>query len=169
MRNISALLFLLAPLALMLVAVQATLVERLNLAGGHPDLILVTIVLLTMAGGRQAALLPALVLAPLFDALAGLPLGASIIPLLSVVYLAGLGERALFGAHLGWPIFITLAATIVAGLITLVELAIFGWEIAWTDTIIRVLLPSAALNALLVLVLYLPIEYLRESRAATVD
>ena len=92
------------------------------------------------------------------------PLGTSVLPLLSVVFFAGLGMRSLFGARLGWPIFIAIVTTIVAGLITLGELAIFGWTIPWSDTILRVVLPSAILNAALVLILYAPIEFVQDRR-----
>ncbi|NOX61022.1 MAG: rod shape-determining protein MreD [Chloroflexi bacterium] len=164
MRHLSAILLLL-PIALFLAAMQATLAGRIQLLGGQPNFLLIALVLLTMAGGRRAALLPALVLAPLVDSLAGLPLGASVAPMLAVIYLAGLGERALFGARLGWPMFITLVATVVADAILMFELSLLGRDFSWLDAFLRITLPGAALNAALIFVLYLPIDYWRASRS----
>ena len=53
-------------------------------------------------------------------------------------------------------------ATLIAGLITLVELALFGSNPVWDQTFLRVALPSALLNALCMLPLYLAAEALRE-------
>ncbi|MCO6450607.1 MAG: rod shape-determining protein MreD [Caldilineales bacterium] len=168
MRNATWVLLLL-PLALLVVAIQSTLVRQVHLAGGQPDLILVAVILLTMAGGRETALLPAVILAVVFDAIAGFPLGASILPLLSVVLLAGLGERRLFGARLGWPIVVTAAATVLASSILLLEARFFGWQIDWSQSMLRVVAPSAILNSVLVLILYYPMEYLRQSRSPRLD
>ena len=161
----SALLVIL-PLALVLVAVQATLMQPFSLAGGHPDIVLVGLALLAIQFGRESTIIPALIIAPFYDAASGFPIGTSILPFAAVVYLAGIGERTLFGARLGWPMFLAFIATIVAGLITAAELALMGWTLPWTATVLRVVLPSALLNAVLMLLMYLPTEYLRERRAA---
>ena len=158
-------ILLLFPLALALVALQATIANALHLAGGHPDLVLVGVALWTIGAGRRDGFVLAILCAPLYDAVAGFPLGVSVAPLLTVAYLAGAGERTLFGASLGWPVFMILLATVTAGLITLAELYLLGWQIPWTDTILRVLLPTAVLNAILVVVLYVPVQFLRERAA----
>lgn len=157
-------LLLLIPAALLIVAAQATLIERLTLVSGHPDLIIASLLLLTVQAGRERVYLLAVLIAPLFDALSGLPLGTSVLPLLAVVYLAGTGERALFGFRLGWPIVVAVLASVMAGMITLLELSFLGWTINWPETVIRILFPSALLNALLVFLLYFPAQYLRERR-----
>ncbi len=157
-------LLLFLPIALVVVAVQATLIERMDVAGIHPDLVLVSILLLTMISGRRTAAFAAIIVAPFYDALSGMPLGTSILPLLSVVFLAGIGERSLFGARLGWPVIVAVLATVLAGLITMAELNLMGWLMQWSDMILRVLFPTAVINALLVLILYVPAEYLRDRR-----
>ena len=157
-------LLIIIPVALVLVTLQATVVERFTIAGVPPDLILVSILLLTMISGRAAATLAVIIIAPISDAISGLPLGTSILPLLTVVYLAGFGESSLFGTRLGWPVVVAIAGTILAGLITLFELSLLGWNIQWSDTFLRILLPSVVLNAVLVFLLYIPTDYLRERR-----
>lgn len=158
----SLLLFL--PFGLVLVALQTSIVERITLWGGHPDLVLVAMALFTVQAGRQRALFPALLVAPFYDAIAGLPIGASILPLTTVVYLTGMGERTIFGARLGWPLLMAFLATLAAGLIILVELNLLGWGLRWGETILRVTLPSALLNAALILVLYFAFEFLQTLR-----
>jgi len=157
-------ILLLLPLAFVLVAFQATVMSRLNVGGAQPDLIIVSIILLTIVSGQNSAVIFAVILALLSDAISGLPLGVSIIPYLVVVFLAIGGERTLFGARLGWPILITAVATVAVGLITLIELNVIGWEIQWTDTLLRVLGPAVIVNSTLMFVLYVPVEYARGRR-----
>lgn len=152
------------PFSLVLVTLQATFFERISLAGGHADLVLISLVLFALWVGRPQATVAAIVVAPFYDLMSGLPVGTSILPFLVVVYLAGMGERTLFGARFGWPLILTFMATFVAGLITVVELALFGFTVAWDQTILRVIVPSALLNAICILPLYLAIESLRQPR-----
>ncbi len=157
-----AVLLVFLPLALLLVSLQATIVGHVRLFGSHADLVLVGVALLAIVAGRRSGFLLAGVAAPLYDMLAGLPVGVSLLPLLLTAYLAGSGERTLFGARLGWPLFLAFGATLMAGGLTLFELALWGRPVAWGDTLLRVALPGAFLNTLLMLVLYLPAEWLRE-------
>lgn len=138
--------------------------SRVSVAGAHPDLVLVSIVLLTLIGGQGSAYAYAVILALLADAISGLPLGVSVVPYLIVVLLTSQGERILFGARLGWPVIATALATLMAGLITLFELNIIGWDIQWTDILLRVLSPTIIVNTLLMFLLYVPVEYMRGRR-----
>ncbi|NOZ48910.1 MAG: rod shape-determining protein MreD [Chloroflexi bacterium] len=159
-----ATLFLIFPVAMIVVAVQSTVMQHITFLSGRPDLVLVSLVIWTAWAGREAALLPLLVMAPLSDALVGLPIGASVLPLLAVVYLAGFGERTLFGGQLGWPLIVSLVATLLAALILFLELTLLGWDIAWVPTLLRAILPSAFLNSLLTFVLYVPGAAWRQRR-----
>ena len=152
-------ILLLLPVAFVLVVFQATVMSRFSVAGVHPDLILVSIILLTLISGRASAFVFAVILALFSDAISGLPLGISVIPYLIVVFLASQGERVLFGARLGWPVIVTTLATLAAGLITLLELNAIGWDIQWTDTLLRVLGPTVIVNTVLMFLLYVPVEY----------
>jgi rod shape-determining protein MreD len=160
-----ATILVLLPLTVGVVALQITVVEHIQLMGGHPDLLIVTLVIWTALAGREAALLPLLFMAPLYDALAGLPIGASILPLLVVVYLAGLSERTLFGTQLGWPVIISFLVTVLTAFILFTELILLGWNITWNAAFVNVILPSALLNSLLTLLLYLPLAAWRQRRS----
>ncbi len=159
-----ATLFFLLPTAVLLVALQATVMTHISLLGGHPDLVLVSLVLWTAWAGREAAVLPLLLMAFLADALAGLPMGASVLPLLAVIYLAGIGERSLFGGQLGWPLIVSFLATLLAGLILFIELTLLGWQIAWLPTFSRQILPAALLNSALAFAIYVPLSAWRQRR-----
>ncbi|NOZ73293.1 MAG: rod shape-determining protein MreD [Chloroflexi bacterium] len=153
------------PFAIGVVALQVTVIDQLRFLGGHPDLLLVTLVVWTALAGRGTALLPLLFMAPLYDALAGLPLGASVLPLLLVVYLAGLSERALFGSQLGWPVIISFVATILSSFILFMELILLGWNLTWSAAFLNVVLPSAFLNSIVTLLFYLPLATWRQRRS----
>jgi len=157
-------IILFIPLALLLVAFQAAVLTPLTLAGGHLDIILISLVMLTLYGSFEMALLAAVIMAPLIDALSGMPLGASVLPLLSVILLAHWGGASIFGARLGWPVVVIFLGSLLAGLITLAELAILGWNMPWNDLLLRTLLPTAFLNALTALAIYLPISLFGERR-----
>jgi len=147
-----------------MVAFQASVLSQFTLAGGHLDILLISLVLLTLYGSLELALLGAIVMAPLIDALSGMPLGVSIIPMTSVVLMAYWGGKTIFGARLGWPVIVIFVGTLLAGLITIAELMILGWEMPWNDMILRTLFPSAILNAIAGLAIYLPIIMFSERR-----
>ena len=147
-----------------MVAFQASVLNQFTLAGGHLDILLISLVLLTLYGSLELALLGAVIMAPLIDALSGMPLGVSIIPLTSVILLAYWGGKTIFGARLGWPVIVIFIGTLLAGLITVAELIILGWDLPWNDLILRTLFPSAILNALAGMAIYLPIIMFSERR-----
>ena len=157
-------LLLFIPLALLLVAFQATVLNQITLAGGHLDLILILLVMLTLYERYELALLAVVIVAPLIDALSGMPLGVSILPMLSVILLAHWGGKTIFGARLGWPLAAIFLGTLLAGVITLAELALLGWEMPWNDLILRTLIPAAFLNGTAALAIYLPIIIFSERR-----
>lgn len=157
-------LLLFIPLALLLVAFQSSVLNQLTLAGGHLDILIIFLVLLTLYGSLEVALLAGVLIAPLIDALSGMPLGVSVIPMLSVILLAHWGGKTIFGARLGWPVIVIFLGTLLAGLITIVELTILGWSLPWNDLIVRSLLPTAFLNAIAALAIYIPIIIFGERR-----
>jgi len=157
-------LIILLPLALILVSFQASVLNQLTLAGGHLDIIIISLVMLTLYGSYEIALLAAVLIAPLMDALAGMPLGVSIIPLMSVVSLTHWIGKTLFGTRLGWPVVAIFIGSFLAGLITMAELALLRWDLPWNEIILKSLLPSTFLNAAAAIIIYLPIIIFSERR-----
>ena len=157
-------LLLFIPLALLLVAFQASVLSQLTLAGGHLDIIIISLVMLTLYGSFELALLASIIIAPLVDALAGMPLGVSIIPMLSVILLTHWSSKTIFGARLGWPVVIIFIGTLLAGLITMAELSLLGWNLPWKELILRTLIPTSLLNTVAAMAIYLPIVIFSERR-----
>lgn len=157
-------LVLFIPLALILVAFQSAVLNQIPIAGGYFDILTIFLVLFTLYGSYELALISVIVLAPIADAISGLPIGVSIIPMLSVVLLAQWGGRTIFGARLGWPIIVIFLGVLIAGFITIFELYILGWELPWDALILRKLIPSAFLNGFAALAIYLPAVLISERR-----
>ncbi len=157
-------ILLFIPLALLLAAFQSTILNQMTLAGGHLDIIIIFLAILTLYGRYELALLAVVIIAPLVDALSGMPLGVSIIPMLSVILMAHWGGKTIFGARLGWPVLVIFLGSLLAGVILLAELALLGWALPWNDLILRILIPSAFLNGMAALAIYLPIIIFTERR-----
>lgn len=157
--------FLLAlPLSIVFVAFQSTVLNTITIAGGHPDLITVSLVLLAIYANYDFALVVAIITGPLMDSVSGLPLGVSIIPLVTVVLLARGWGRAIFGSRLGWPILVIFIGILVSGFLTMIELNVVGWRISWQIFFLDTLFPTAFLNALLALAFYFPLVFFNERR-----
>jgi len=159
-------LLILVPLALVLVALQATVFNQFTLAGGHLDILIPALVMLTLYGRYELALFTGVLMAPLIDALSGMPLGVSVLPLVSVILLAHVGGQNMFGVRLGWPVVTIFIGSLLAGVITLAELAILGWEMPWNALLLRNLIPTALLNGMAATAIYLPIIIFGERRGA---
>ena len=155
-------LLLFFPVALILVAFQSAILNPLSIAGGHFDILTIFLVLLTLYGSRELALLSAIVMAPIADAVAGVPLGVSVLPMLSVITLAHWGGKTIFGARLGWPVLVIFLGVLLSGLITLIELYLLGWNLPWSDLVLRILLPTTFLNGLAAFAVYLPVVLISE-------
>ncbi len=158
-------LFLFIPLALILVAFQSTVLNQVTIAGGHFDLLTIFLVFLTLYGSYELAVFSAVIMAPIADAISGLPMGVSVLPMISVILLAHWGSKTIFGARLGWPILVIFLGVLLGGLITALELVILGWDLPWNELILRVLIPSSFLNGFAAMIIYLPITLISERRA----
>ncbi|HHB89907.1 MAG TPA: hypothetical protein ENK60_01210 [Anaerolineae bacterium] len=157
-------ILLFIPLALALVAFQSTVLNQITIAGGHFDFLTVFLVFLTLYGSYELALASVVVLAPIADAISGLPIGVSVVPMISIVLLAHWGGKTIFGARLGWPVVVIVLGVLVGGLLTMLELILLGWNMPWDELILRSLLPSAMLSGVAALLIYMPIILFSERR-----
>jgi hypothetical protein len=64
-------------------------------------------------------------------------------------FLSGLGHAAVFRARIVLLLITMFLVTIIYGLVFLLVLRISGQAILWLDRLARVILPSAALNTVL--------------------
>jgi len=94
------------------------------------------------------------------DLLSGAPFGMMTVALLVVSFLSGLGERSVFRTHILLPVVMALVTTLLYDLIILLILALTGRPVAWTDSVVHVVLPSALINTLLIPLVFWTLQWL---------
>jgi len=94
------------------------------------------------------------------DLLSGAPFGMMTVALLVVSFLSGLGERSVFRTHILLPVVMALVTTLLYDLIILLILALTGRPVAWTDSVVHVVLPSTLINTLLIPLVFWPLQWL---------
>jgi len=82
------------------------------------------------------------------------------VALVALSLLAGLGELSVFRTHMALPLMATLIATLVYDLFFLLLLQVRTGSIAWTDSLIKVVLPSTLFNVLLSPLIYKALYWL---------
>lgn len=83
------------------------------------------------------------------DMLSGGPFGAATIALTMVGFVSGVAKGSVFAGHLVFPVVTAFLATALYDLVFLLSVAISGHTVTWADSLFRVILPSAFLNAAL--------------------
>jgi len=94
------------------------------------------------------------------DLFSGGPFGAATLSLMAAGALSGLGQHIVFRHYLLIPSLIALLGTVVYDLLFLLVLAITGQTVMWLETLVRIILPSAALNACLIPLILGPMRLL---------
>ena len=147
-----------------LVLLQATFLGRIRVMGVTPNLLLVAVIAWSLLHGIEEGLLWGFIGGLGVDLVAGLPLGASSLALMTVCFLAGIGKTTVFPGHLTLPIFVVALATPLHGWIILLTEALLGAPINWVAETVRVIGPEILLNAALTIPVY---PLLRGLRRAT--
>lgn len=122
---------------------------HLTILGVKPDLVLLMVISWSLLRGAKEGVIWALVGGMGLDLVSGAPFGISTAALLTLSLLAGLGELGVFRTHIALPLIATLIATLAYDLFFLLLLQIRGCSIAWTESLVKVVLPSALFNVLL--------------------
>lgn len=130
------------------------MVPHLTILGVKPDLLLLVVISWSLLRGAKEGMIWALVGGIGLDLFSGAPFGTSTVALVALSLLAGLGELSVFRTHIALPLIATLIATLAYNLFFLLLLYARGCSIAWTDSLIKVVLPSTLLNVLLAPFIY---------------
>lgn len=127
---------------------QSTLVARLRVWGVFPDLPLLVVVSWALLRGRREGLVWGAIGGLAVDGFSGAPPGAAALPMMAVGWLAGLGAAHVSVRH-NWalPLLAMGAATLLYDLGFLAVVAVSGGRVAWLDSLWRLIVPSALLNA----------------------
>jgi rod shape-determining protein MreD len=142
-------IYLVVPLLLVLAILQASIVSRLTIWGVFADLPLLVVVNWSLLQGAREGMVWGFVGGLAVDLLSGAPFGAATLSLLAVGVLSGLGHKTVFRGHFALPLVAVFLGTILYNLLFLLVLQIAGQTVAWLDSLVRMVLPSAALNAAL--------------------
>ncbi len=151
------------PVLLLLAVLQASVLSGMRLLDGAPDLVLLAVVAWALTGQTRQAMVGGLVGGLILDLLSGLPLGATGMILVVIVYLVSLTAGRFWEAHLLMPLTTVLWTSLAYHALTLVVLLLLGRSIDPAFALGRVILPSVFLN----LVLALPASQAANSLAQT--
>lgn len=133
---------------------------RVIILGVKPELMLMVIASWSLLRGTKEGLVWAFIGGICLDLLSGVSFGMMTIALLTVSFIAGLGESSVFRTHIVLPLVIALITTLVYDLVILVILDLIGHPVVWLDSLTRITLPSAVVNALLMPLVFWPLQWL---------
>lgn len=139
---------------------QTTLVPHVAIWGVFADLPLLVVVSWGLLRGPREGILWGFVAGLAVDLFSGAPFGAATLALIAVGLLAGLGAATVFRAHVTLPLLAMFLATIVYDLFFLLVVRISGYPVAWLESLYRIILPSAVLNAVLTPVIFVVMRWL---------
>ena len=155
--------FVLAALiGLLQTAVLPVLLPSLLHVGVRPDLLVLLVIAVTLAGSLQDGVLWGFFGGLLLDLLAGLPLGSNALCLVLVALAASLGSRNPFRAHLVMPLALAFGGTGLYYLLLLGLRTVQGQHFAWGGALLGTVLPTALFNAALMPLLYSAVLWLVE-------
>jgi rod shape-determining protein MreD len=159
-------IYLAIPLLLAIAVIQATVVPHLALWGVFADLPVLIVASWGLLRGPREGILWGFIAGGAVDLLSGAPFGAATLPLMAIGFLSGLGKGSVFAAHVVFPIAVVFLATIVYNAFFLLVVWISGQPVIWLDSALRLVLPTAILNAVLTPLVFLPMRtlYTRFSR-----
>ncbi len=152
-------IYLAIPLLVLIAVLQATLVSRLALWGVFVDLPVLVVVSWSLLRGPREGMLWGFIAGVAVDLLSGAPFGAATLSLIAVGFLSGLGKTSVFAAvdsevGIVFPVVMAFLATVLYDLFFLFIVWISGHTVAWLDSLLRIILPSAVLNAVLMPVVF---------------
>jgi len=136
------------------------MVPHLTILGVKPDLLLLVVISWSLLRGAKEGMIWALVGGIGLDLFSGAPFGTSTVAHVALSLLAGVGELSVFRTHIALPLIATLIATLAYNLFFLLLLYARGCSIAWTDSLIKVVLPSTLFNVLLAPFVYKALHWL---------
>ncbi|WP_346355913.1 rod shape-determining protein MreD [Azotosporobacter soli] len=137
-----------------LLALQSTVIPMLAVQGGKADLMLLVVVSAALIGGRNYGVAMGFSCGLLQDLAAGGFFGLHLLSKLTIGYALGMTEGKVYKDNRLLPILAAGATSIAAGVLILLLLAMLGQKISWLNSLSNVILPSAAYNMVLALLVH---------------
>jgi rod shape-determining protein MreD len=153
-------LYLVVPLLVLVTLLQTTIVPKLAIWGVFPNLPALVVVSWGLLRGTREGVIWGFIAGVAVDLFSGAPFGAATLALMAVGFLSGIGHAAVFRARIVLLLATMFLVTIIYGLIFLLVLRISGQAVLWLDRLVRVIVPSAALNTVLMPLAYLGMRIL---------
>ena len=142
-------IYLVIPALVIVALIQATWMPHLALYGVFPNLPLLVVTSCGLVKGVWSGALWGFIVGVAIDFLSGAPFGAATIALVVIGFLAGKAKLGAIRAQLALPMITVLVATLIYEVIFLSIVTISGEHAVWWESLVRIILPAAALNALL--------------------
>lgn len=137
------------PFLLAVALVQGSALFPLPILRVKPDLMLLAVVGWGMSMGVKEALIWGVVGGMLLDLLGGAPLGVSVLSIMPVALLSGVGETKVVESNLPLALVVIFLGTLLYDSFFLLLLQLLGNHVEWWGSFITLFLPTALLNTLL--------------------
>jgi rod shape-determining protein MreD len=147
-------IYLVVPILVILALLQATIVPHLAIWGVFPDLPVLIVASWGLLRGKVEGSLWGFIAGVAVDLFSGAPFGAATLSLMAVGFVSGLGKTSALRAHVTLPVLMVFLTTILSSTTFLLILLISGQSMVWLDSLLRIVLPSAVLNALITPVIF---------------
>jgi rod shape-determining protein MreD len=147
-------IYLVVPILVILALLQATIVPHLAIWGVFPDLPVLIVASWGLLRGKVEGSLWGFIAGVAVDLFSGAPFGAATLSLMAVGFVSGLGKTSALRAHVTLPVLMVFLTTILSSTTFLLILLISGQSVVWLDSLLRIVLPSAVLNALITPVIF---------------
>jgi rod shape-determining protein MreD len=153
-------LWILVPALLGVAIVQATLMPAIPLIGLRMDLPLVLVVVQGLVGPTRSAAQWGFIIGIFLDLFSGMPFGVNMIALTVIGVLIDVGQAVFFRGNLLAPPIAIMVATLIDHVLILAILNMVNGSVLWSDYLLRVTLPAALLNVVLLPLVYFPLQRL---------
>lgn len=155
-------LYIVVPLLVVVAILQTTVVPQLTVWGASANLPLLVVVSWSLLRGSREGMIWGFIAGLIVDLLSGAPFGAASLPMIAVGFLAGLGQATVFRAHIALPLVVMFAATVVYDLLFLLVVRLSGYPVDWLDSLLRLILPSGLLNAVVMPIVFVLLRWLNQ-------
>jgi rod shape-determining protein MreD len=150
---------LLMPLAMTVALLQVAAAPYFPLMGATANPLMVLLMCWAMVRGPREAMVLIPLAAIFKDLITDDPVGITILALLPVVPLTAIRERHLTQSEFVPIVVVVVVASISYHLIYMLVLTSLGDDVPWAQSPLRVILPAAALDAVLTPLFYLPLRW----------
>ncbi len=140
------------PLMLLAAMVQSTVLPRLRILGGQPDLVLLLVLAWAILDHEREGMAWAFVGGLLLDLLSGAPLGLSALIMVPITYLIGITEAQVYRSSVAFSLLLTAGGVFAYHILYLLLLnALLGYPVAWAASLRYVTIPSVLFDMILII------------------